>query len=265
MENRDNELYLWCTNVHPLTPPEAECVLALLSDAERIRYGKLSDAVRRDEFLITRHLLRTALSRHLSLKPDELRFSSNRFGKPSLSQSSGLEFNLSNTSRLAVCLVSFSGPVGVDIEQLSRAADVLEVAELCFSRKEMQHLFSCAPSLRPDRALTLWTLKEAYLKAIGIGLHAGLGKIEFLYDAAGEPRLRVENGIDARPDRWHFYTTDIMNHRIALMARFPFRRRMRIVDTTPSARRHDVWNILQHEVPINTEESADIHDPAAVR
>lgn len=264
METQDNELHLWFTSVHTLMPHEAESAFSLLSDSERKRYVKLADARIRNEFLVTRQLVRTALSHHLSRKPAELCFCCNQFGKPSLSQSCGLEFNISNTCQLAVCLVSFSGPVGVDIEQWSRAADVMEVAERCISQREMQQLFSYTPTLRHQRALSLWTLKEAYLKAIGIGLTAGLNNVEFLFDDSGEPRIQVDTRIDAQPNRWHFCIADIMSHRIALMAPFPFHKRIRMIETKPCTHgQPDLRNILQHEIPVNPIITGNIHDSAA--
>ncbi|MCF8383083.1 MAG: 4'-phosphopantetheinyl transferase superfamily protein [Chlorobium sp.] len=259
------ELHLWYTNVRTLTPYEAENILPLLSDTERNRYGKLPDAGRRNEFLITRHLVRTVLSSHLSRKPADLCFDNNQFGKPSLSPSCGLEFNISNTCQLAVCLVSFSGPVGVDIEQWSRAADVMEVMDRCFSQKEIQKLFSLPPALRPERALSLWTLKEAYLKAIGIGLAEGLNNVEFLYDSTGKPRLQVDPRIDAQTNRWHFCVTDIMSHKIALMAPFLFRKRIRIFEAKPCPHgQPNVWNILRYEAPANLIVKGNIHESAAI-
>ena len=226
----ENELHLWYAKVRKTTPAQAERILSMLSDAERIRYGKLQDAGKRDEFLATRALVRSSLSRYLSLHPSELHFDIDRHGKPSLNSSCGLEFNLSNTHELAVCLISSSGPAGIDIEGWKRGADILEVAERFLSHAEQEELSSLEPALRPDRAISLWTLKEAYLKAIGTGLTADPQRVGFLYEGFIRPRLHVDPSIDARPARWHFYVGDLMRHRIALAVPFPFREYIRIFE-----------------------------------
>jgi 4'-phosphopantetheinyl transferase len=64
--------------------------------------------------------------------------------------------------------------------------------------------------------LSLWTLKEAYIKARGMGLRLPLRGISFLF---GEPqgiRLEVDAGVDDDPSRWRFCLLDHEQHRLAL-------------------------------------------------
>src|SRR5207253_10529421 len=64
------------------------------------------------------------------------RFTVNAYGKPSPSPPCGLFFNLSNTASLVVCAVSEHHEMGVDVEPLARATDILEVAETVFRSEE---------------------------------------------------------------------------------------------------------------------------------
>ncbi len=260
MEIQENELYLWYTEVYTLTLQQADSILALLSVAEHKRYEGLQNAAKRNEFLVSRYLLRTALAMHIDRQPEEFCFTCNQFGKPSLLPVSRFQFNCSNTRKLAVCLIGSSGPVGVDIEQWNRAAEVMDVGGLCFSEGEMQALYSLTPALRSERVLTLWTLKEAYLKAIGIGLAAGLDKVEFHYDNTGKPELRVDPGIDTRPERWNFSSIDIMGHRVTLFALFPFHSHIRNIDGTMLA--EDQANTGEH---LRSAQLTDNRNHAAAR
>jgi 4'-phosphopantetheinyl transferase len=152
----------------------------------------------------------------------------NKFGKPSPVPECGLGFNQSNSLQLAVCLVARSGQasgapleVGVDVESLARAAEVVPLASRVFSATECAQLDALPAAERPDRALSLWTFKEAYIKARGMGLSLPLQKISFLFDgpAIGAPqaiRFAVESGVDDDPTRWRFCRFDHAGHRVAL-------------------------------------------------
>ena len=66
----------------------------------------------------------------------------------------------------------------------SLAAPPLAVAERYFSAAEAAQLRALTSDAQPRRFLQLWTLKEAYLKAIGTGLAGGLGRMSFMFESA---------------------------------------------------------------------------------
>ena len=69
---------------------------------------------------------------------------------------------------------------------------------------------------RADRALTLWTLKEAYIKARGMGLTLPLQEISFLFEDAETFRFEVDSSVDEDLGRWQFCRINHAGHRIAL-------------------------------------------------
>ncbi len=86
-------------------------------------------------------------------------------GKPVLTASPDIHFNLSHSGILAVCAVS-DQPVGVDVEVIQSANP--EIGALCFQKQELAWINQ---SNDPARAFTrLWTRKESYLKRLGTGL-----------------------------------------------------------------------------------------------
>lgn len=171
---------------------------------------------------MSRVLARTALSHYLNIPPEEVNFKRTPLGKPSLDPPCHIEFNLSNTSKLAVCIISASGPVGIDIEPLGRGGEIMEIADIFFSGTEREELATLDPRSQPERALSLWTLKEAFLKAKGLGIYSEAEKIAFLYRGTGRPGLAASPDIEPMPERWHFKNIDFMDHRIALAATTPF-------------------------------------------
>jgi 4'-phosphopantetheinyl transferase len=129
----------------------------------------------------------------------------------------GLRFSLSNTAALVVCAVWERGDVGVDIEPLDRGADVLEVADTVFAPQELAALRSLEePAARRDRALDLWTLKESYIKARGVGLSLPLERLSFHLEGLAPVRIAIHPSLGDRPERWQFRRFDVEGHRLAL-------------------------------------------------
>jgi 4'-phosphopantetheinyl transferase len=222
-------LELWLADPGDLAESAVEeACAALLDDAERARAARFRFDRHRREYLATHALTRVALSHAHPLPPQAWRFSVNQYGKPSPIPECGLRFNQSNSVELAVCLVARStanpgaataevgAEVGVDVESFARAEEIVPLAPRVFSAAERAQLDALPAAERPDRALSLWTLKEAYIKARGIGLSLPLQGISFLFDGADAMRLEVAPGVDDDPVRWRFCRFDHAGHRIAL-------------------------------------------------
>jgi 4'-phosphopantetheinyl transferase len=151
-------------------------------------------------------------------------FSVNKYGKPSTLPECGVRFNQSNSVELAVCLVArpdthsgaTAAEVGVDVESFARAEGIVPLAPRVFSAAERAQLDALPVAQRPDRALSLWTLKEAYIKARAMGLSLPLDGISFLFDGPRAIRFEVAPGVDDDPERWRFCRFDHAGHRIAL-------------------------------------------------
>ena len=173
------------------------------------------------QFALTRALQREVLSAYAAeVAPMQWQFQSSAEGRPSLSppfDRTGLHFNLAHTSGVVAMVVCRHERVGVDVERLGSAP--LAVAERHFSAAETAQLRSLPPDAQPRRFLQLWTLKEAYLKAIGTGLAGGLGRMSFLYDAGGG--FRFEHVDDADAARWQFQQFEIGAEHVLALAVLP--------------------------------------------
>ena len=223
-------LELWIAYPGDLEEPAVEerCT-AILDDDERVRASRFRFDRHRREYLATHALARVALSHAHELPPYAWRFTVNRYGKPSPIPECGVRFNQSNSLELTVCLIALPGAhsgvaateVGVDVESFARAEGIVPLASRVFSAAERAQLDALPATDRPERALSLWTLKEAYIKARGMGLSLPLQQISFLFDGpnADGPdtiRFQVAQGVDDDPGRWRFCRFDHAGHRIAL-------------------------------------------------
>jgi 4'-phosphopantetheinyl transferase len=93
------------------------------------------------------------------------------FQKPYLNHQ--IDFNISHSAEYVICAISKTNRVGVDIEEI-KEIPLLDF-ENFFSKEEINHIFKANDSLKSF--YTLWTQKEAYLKAIGTGLNVPLSDI----------------------------------------------------------------------------------------
>lgn len=89
-----------------------------------------------------------------------------RYGKPYFIQS-GIFFNISHCSGLAVCAVG-ECENGIDCEEIGRVG--MKAARRIFTAEEYSQLENAAEDMRPELFARLWTFKEACGKAVGRGL-----------------------------------------------------------------------------------------------
>jgi len=217
-----NPLHLWCAYPDDLRAEGVtEACAALLSPEEQARWQRLRFDKHRRESLTTRALARTALSHYHPIPPKEWSFTANAHGKPVAEPECSLRFNLSNSVGLVVCLIANQAEVGVDVEAFTRASEILKLAPDVFSPAEQAQLSALRGVEKLDRALSLWTLKESYIKARGLGLSLPLKAFSFLFGGDEGVRLEVDPSVGDEPGRWRFCLLDHAAHRIALMVEAP--------------------------------------------
>lgn len=188
--------------------------LAILSSGEKRRLARLVSKPKRDLFLLAHGLLRTELSKCADVDPAAWQFRSAEHGRPEIAApASVLRFNLSHTEGLAACAVTDGRDVGIDVEDITREHS-RGLAERVFSRREQKSLRDLPAHEQARGFFELWTLKEAYLKARGLGLTVPLGAFSFYRDAAGEWRIEYEDD----PRRWTFRSWRVGAHHQAALA-----------------------------------------------
>lgn len=182
---------------------------SLLAPDERQRHDRMAHESGRRQQLLARGLQREVLSRYEpSIAPADWRFERSAGGRPGLAlafAATGLNFNVAHTPGLVVIAVGRVPRIGVDVEASGKPMP-LPVARRYFSPREAAALDALPPEARPRRFLRLWTLKEAYLKAVGEGLPGGLDRMTFTLDEGAE--IRFEPGDGAPADRWLFREFD---------------------------------------------------------
>lgn len=182
---------------------------ALLSPDERARYDRFHFEVHKQLYLVAHVLVRTTLSRYVSREPASWAFEEGEHGRPEIvpeQRGQGLRFNLSHTENLAAVLVCRDRDCGVDVERSHRVKDLDGVARKVFTAPEREDLAARRGDDREGRFTDYWTLKEAYMKARGMGFQLPPETFTLEIDeATGEQaRLVVDRDFDDRAEDWQF-------------------------------------------------------------
>jgi 4'-phosphopantetheinyl transferase len=194
---------------------------ALLRPHEVARMQRLHFEAGKRQFALTRALQREVLSAYSAeIAPAQWQFQSSAEGRPSLAppfDRTGLSFNLAHTHGVVAMAVCRHAGVGVDVEKLKAAP--LAVAGRYFSPVEAAQLRALPDEAQSRRFMQLWTLKEAYLKAVGTGLAGGLGCMSFVFDTL--EGFHFERADDANAARWQFRQFEIGAEHVLALAVLP--------------------------------------------
>lgn len=141
----------------------------LLNKEEKIRAQRYVFARHQRRFTVARAMLRLILAHYLKQAPHSLQFNYNQYGKPEVINVQQLYFNLSHSEDLAIIAVGKNKPLGIDVEFFS-ARPYLDIAKTLFSQQEITGLEQLPSYLRPLGFFHIWSQKEAFIKACGLGL-----------------------------------------------------------------------------------------------
>jgi 4'-phosphopantetheinyl transferase len=193
---------------------------ALMTPDERARGDRFYFERDRARYRVTRALVRSVLSRYAPIAPQDWRFDATTYGQPLIvnpePEAQSLAFNLTHTSDLVVLAVTRQRAIGVDTENITRGA-LLDVADRFFAPSECEHLWALPSEQHTTRFFELWTLKESYIKARGMGLSIPLHKFAFDLREPGAVSLATLPELQDPAERWalrHLWATP--EHPVAL-------------------------------------------------
>ena len=194
---------LWPNEIHTTAILTSE-TLGILDAHEQAHYRQLPQAAMRQQYALTRVLVRTMLSHYYPLPPQDWRFRPGLHGRPEIlnPEAAGVRFNVSHARQLIVCALTEGYELGVDVESRRRHNDSEGIARRFFSAREYADLQQWPPSQRHEHFFAYWTLKEAYLKARGLGLSGSLRQFSVIFQPEQPPCLLLEEALQDRAERW---------------------------------------------------------------
>src|SRR3982751_5132219 len=192
-ERRCRTMWMPIRFTAPLSPPVAGAIhvwlvsladvpaagaAAILTPDERQQASRFMSASLMRGFISKRAALRQILAIYTRRPAADLAFRIDGHGKPHLLERDGaastLQFNVSDAGEYALVAVAMQRAIGVDIEAIRQIEDADDIVEHHFSAIERAAYRRLAPEQRPMAFFTAWTRKEAFIKAIGLGLHLSL-------------------------------------------------------------------------------------------
>ena len=192
------EVHVWRASLDR-SPGELEAFRRLLSPDELRRAERLISGVHRRRFIAARGCLRSILARYLAIAPAAIGFDYGPQDKPRLggrhATEPALHFNLAHSDALALFALTGIGAVGIDVEPIRPECPAEQIARHFFSDGEIDHLGRLAPQERAGAFFRCWARKEAFIKAIGLGLSLPLDQFDVTL-APGEPASLLRTAWD---------------------------------------------------------------------
>jgi 4'-phosphopantetheinyl transferase len=217
------------TDVLARAPDAHERACGWLTPTERERYERFRKESDRDMFVLGRAMARAIVGGALGVAPTAWPWREGAHGRPEVDIAPcPLTFNIAHSGGLVACALSWHGEVGVDIEDRRRPPIDHDLVARCCSPAEAADVEARGGAGWRDRFLQYWTLKEAYLKARGLGIAVHLADLSFSL-RSDDIRLEFRGGLaEANGAEWAFDLITLhADHFLAVAAPVVGRRRPR--------------------------------------
>jgi 4'-phosphopantetheinyl transferase len=214
-----DEIHVWTAQLDS-GPAGRLAAFEVLSPEELDRAGRYRFEHDRRRFIVARAALRYLLAGYLGRDPGSLRLVSGPRGKPQLAPgvTGWLRFNSSRSESLAVFAVGRDRELGVDVERVRTDMDFEPLVDRVLSEAERGALDQLAPEARRRAFYRCWTRKEAYLKALGVGLAVAPHELDVTGDHV-KPLIRGQlRGLLEPDSTWSLHDVDLCPGYVAALA-----------------------------------------------
>jgi 4'-phosphopantetheinyl transferase len=218
---------IWVRLVRPAAiPVDAHARLAaILSEQERTKIDAFRTPLLRHTALVTRALVRRTLSAIGEVAPSEIVFGENEHGRPEIDAPSALRdvrFSVSHDAGedgLIAIACARSRDVGIDLEPIALrpTVDMRQIATRFFAPAERDILRGLEGAPLREAFVALWTMKEAYAKARGLGVALPFELFACRPEPAGGRLTWIDPTLDDDPSAWVFFRRNTPRHTLALV------------------------------------------------
>lgn len=165
------QVHVWRVRIVSSLAKEADVAWGVLAPDERERAGRFHFEQDRRRFIATRAAVRRILAAYVETDPRELTFTSGPHGKPEIAGSGGpIRFSTARSGEVGLVAVAHDAEVGVDVELIVDDFPWEEVALQVFATGELASIEALPEHERVRGFALAWVRKEAWAKAIGLGI-----------------------------------------------------------------------------------------------
>ena len=182
-------VHIWRIGLDTKIATVAE-LTATLSAEERQRAERFRLPELRGRWTVARGALRSILATYIQSDPQSLEFRVGACGKLELARPSGdISFNLSHTGGVALLAIANGGRVGIDAESVCAGIEVEKICRHFLAPSEADEILALSPEAQPRALFSTWTRKEAFVKALGLGLSMSLARFRVTVRPEEPPQL----------------------------------------------------------------------------
>jgi 4'-phosphopantetheinyl transferase len=186
-----HEIHLYYQRFDTLYP-EIAPYQNLLSHDEQQRANQFHFEADKHRFILARGALRTVLASYLKCDPKTLVFEYGGYGKPAL-KDHALQFNISHTKVVFLIACHAHSAIGVDLELMTREKNYAALGAHIFSPAEQDYFLSHPIEKQGAAFFRAWARKEAFIKALGLGMSIDLKSISLTIDGDLNLFFRYKN------------------------------------------------------------------------
>jgi 4'-phosphopantetheinyl transferase len=217
-----SELHIWRFELSLKCTPY-EKLISILSMEEIQRAKNFYFEKHYFQYLATHIIKRLILAEYLDVSPKLLEFEKGRWGKPALLKtrnSKNIQFNISHSHNLILIAVTVEDLVGIDVEYHAEKIPIKSLNEAILSTSEKKFFLKLKDQEKSTAFFRCWTRKEAYLKAIGIGMSINLANISVdINEFPAEDWIKINKNEIVQ---WKLFPFDAANlYTSAAVAKFP--------------------------------------------
>ena len=177
-----NNTHLWAIELRN-SPDYLEILNSWLSTRERDRANRIVIQQKCNYQIQSKGWLRWLLAQYTDSLPQQINYRHGPLGKPYLdSESANIQFNATDSGNTLLIAFHQTIELGLDIEAVPREVSYLGIAKRKLTKKEFDLLSSLPDDQQTNAFLALWTRKESYGKAIGLGIRYPMNKVHLCDD-----------------------------------------------------------------------------------
>jgi len=165
LDSSPHSLHLWFARIDESIKHLEHTIYALLSPSEKERLYSIKSTNKKSEYLISRALMRHALSQQFQSPENDWDFIEVSNSQPLISNlPEDTYFSLSHRNNY-ISFALFNHPIGIDIETVGIKRNYLQLSEIFMNEDEINILKQDEVN-QADNFYRFWCAKEAYYKAI---------------------------------------------------------------------------------------------------